>query len=347
MADEHDPHVVLVGLSGTGKTSIGRLVAERLGLDFVDTDAAVEARAGRSVREIFANDGEAAFRALEAGVLADTLAASAPTVVAAGGGAVITEEARKRLGALDVFVVWLCAEPAFLAARAAGKAHRPLLDDDPVATLSRLAAERRGWFEEVSDAVVDVQIALSSEPQPRAKARLASEIVDLVLLRRARRTRDHLVLVGAMGVGKTTVGTIVATRLHQPFVDSDAVIERRTGRTARRIADADGLDALHRLEVTVLRDAVAAATPSVIGAAASVVDASAGRLALETARQVVWLRASDATLRSRDRHGDGHRPDVPAATVHQREPLYTAVATRTVEVDTLDPEQVADLVLAR
>src|SRR5581483_9654195 len=186
MADAAHPHVVLVGLSGTGKTSIGRLVATRLGMAYVDSDAAIEARAGRSVREIFAEDGEARFRALEAEVLGELLDGAEPTVVAAGG-AVVTASTRARLRAADVFVVWLTADPAFLASRAAGRTHRPLLDDDPVATMTRLAQERDAWFREVADAELPVQPSLAAEPKPVAKARLAAMVDDMVALRRAAR----------------------------------------------------------------------------------------------------------------------------------------------------------------
>ncbi|HEV3226728.1 MAG TPA: shikimate kinase, partial [Acidimicrobiales bacterium] len=75
-------HVVLVGLSGTGKTSVGRRVAALLDCPFVDADEAIEARAGRTVRDIFADDGEAAFRSLEATVMAELLSTAPPTVIA-------------------------------------------------------------------------------------------------------------------------------------------------------------------------------------------------------------------------------------------------------------------------
>src|SRR5262249_30802070 len=162
-ADAAHPHVVLVGLSGTGKTSIGKLVAERLDMPFVDTDEGIGARSGRTVRELFEQEGEPRFRAIEAEVIAEVLSASAPTVVAAGGGAVVTPATRELLRAPATFCVWLTAEPASLASRAAGKTHRPLLDGDPAGALSRLASERQAWFEEVADAVVSVQPALSSE----------------------------------------------------------------------------------------------------------------------------------------------------------------------------------------
>lgn len=147
-------HIVLVGMMGTGKTTVGAAVAARLGRPFVDTDALVEARAGRSVRAVFAEEGEAGFRDLEAEALADVLASPDPAVVATGGGAVLRADNRERLR--GAFVVWLRAAPATLVARTAGADHRPLLDGDPAGALDRLAEARRPLYEAVADAVVDV-----------------------------------------------------------------------------------------------------------------------------------------------------------------------------------------------
>jgi len=173
-------HVVLVGLSGTGKSSVGRRIAARLDRPFVDADDAIEGRTGRSVRDIFATDGETAFRELEADVMADVLAADDRSVIAAGGGAVVTEATRKLLREPDVFVVWLNATPEFLASRLSAKPHRPLLDSDPVGTLTRLAAAREAWYAEVADATVDVQPAHVAAPKREAKDNLAATIAAMV-----------------------------------------------------------------------------------------------------------------------------------------------------------------------
>ena len=173
-------HTVLVGLSGTGKTSVGRRIAALLNRPFIDTDEEIEERTGRTVRGIFAADGEPAFRELEAKVMADLLAAAEPCVIAAGGGAVVTGSTRKLLQQPDVFVVWLTATPEFLASRTAKKAHRPLLDGDPVAALHRLADERAAWYEEVADVAFDVQPALREKPKPEAKDQIAHTIAAMV-----------------------------------------------------------------------------------------------------------------------------------------------------------------------
>ncbi len=140
---------------GSGKTSVGRLVAQRLGRRFVDSDAQVEARAGRTVRAIFESDGEAAFRTLEADALAEALAAPEPVVVAAAGGVVLDPENRRRLRE-GATVVWLRAEPAVLATRVRTGDHRPLLAGDGLGVLRRMDEDRAGLYAEVADHVVDV-----------------------------------------------------------------------------------------------------------------------------------------------------------------------------------------------
>ena len=150
-------HLVLVGLTGSGKTTVGRLAAERLGRTFVDTDAEIEHRTGRTVRAIFAEDGEPAFRDLEAKVLADCLAGDEPTVIAAAGGAVLRDENRECLRRARARVVWLCAGPSAVLERVRSGSHRPLLDDDPEAVLQRMWDMREPLYREVADAIVGVE----------------------------------------------------------------------------------------------------------------------------------------------------------------------------------------------
>jgi shikimate kinase len=150
-------HVVLVGLMGTGKTTVGRALAARLDRPFLDSDDLVERRAGRTVRELFVDGGEPAFRDLETEVLADALAAGEPSVIAAAGGVVIRPTNRDALTRADAHVVWLQAEPSTLVARVTGAGHRPLLDDDPAGTLTRMGAERAAWYAEVADQALVVE----------------------------------------------------------------------------------------------------------------------------------------------------------------------------------------------
>ena len=171
MAPTSSPrHVVLVGMMGAGKSTVGRLVAERLGRPLVDSDALIETRTGRTVREIFEADGEPAFRALEAAALVEALAAGTPSVIAAAGGVVISADNRAALAAADAVVVWLRADPAVLAPRVGRADHRPLIDDDPEASLRRLLDGREPWYAEVSDVVVDATLP----PEVAAAAVLAA-----------------------------------------------------------------------------------------------------------------------------------------------------------------------------
>jgi shikimate kinase len=185
-ADGRPRHLVLVGLMGAGKTTIGRRVAALLDRPFLDADDELAERSGRTVRAWFEEDGEQAFRKAEAGFLRTLLDAHEPVVLATGGGVVVAEENRLRLTADDVTVVWLHGEPAFLASRAKPKDHRPLLADDPRTTLERLFAEREHWYREVADIVIDVQPAFLTESKP--KDRLAEEVVAGIVRCRDRTT---------------------------------------------------------------------------------------------------------------------------------------------------------------
>ena len=99
-SSEHVPssaHLVLIGMMASGKTTVGRAVAARLHRPFFDSDAMVEARTGRTVREIFETDGEAAYRPLETDALVEALASPTPAVIAAAGGVVLAEANLRRL----------------------------------------------------------------------------------------------------------------------------------------------------------------------------------------------------------------------------------------------------------
>ena len=148
-------HLVLVGMMGAGKSTVGRAAARRLGRPFLDSDAEIEARTGRTVRQIFERDGEPAFRRLESEVLADALASKAPAVIAAAGG-VVLDATNRRLLHDGGTVVWLRADPATLVDRVRNGVHRPLLAEDPAGVLDRLATEREDLYREVAHRIVDV-----------------------------------------------------------------------------------------------------------------------------------------------------------------------------------------------
>jgi shikimate kinase len=133
--------VVLVGMMGAGKSSIGRRAALRLGIPFVDADAEIEKAAGMSINDIFAVRGEAEFRAGEARVLLRLLD-SGPQVLATGGGAFINPQTRAAIGAKGTSI-WLKAEVDVLMKRIRRRHDRPLLQTpDPAATLRKLMEER-------------------------------------------------------------------------------------------------------------------------------------------------------------------------------------------------------------
>jgi shikimate kinase len=149
------PHLVLVGMPGSGKSSVGRRVARRTGRTLVDVDAEIERVAGRPIPEIFSAEGEAGFRDLEASVLASVLDRDEPLVVATGGGAVLREQNRDVMRARGV-VVWLRATAETLAERVGDGRTRPLLADDPIGNLRRLLGERTAAYESAAHATVDV-----------------------------------------------------------------------------------------------------------------------------------------------------------------------------------------------
>ena len=151
-----DEHVVLVGLMGAGKSTVGRLLADRLHRPLFDSDQMIEARTGRTVREIFASDGEPAFRSFEAEALSDALASTTPSIVAAAGGVVLSEDNRRLLRDANARVVWLRADPELLVERVQSAGHRPLLDDDPPAVLRRMAETREPLYREVADLIITV-----------------------------------------------------------------------------------------------------------------------------------------------------------------------------------------------
>jgi shikimate kinase len=148
-------HIVLIGMMGAGKTTVGSRLARALDRPFVDSDLQVEQRTARSVREIFETDGEAAYRALESEVLAEALGSEEPSVIAAAGGTILDPNNRRRMKECGT-VVFLEAEPDALLPRVGGQDHRPLLRDDPSGVLQQMDVVRRPLYSETADFVVDV-----------------------------------------------------------------------------------------------------------------------------------------------------------------------------------------------
>jgi shikimate kinase len=163
--------LVLVGLMGAGKTSIGKRIAQHLAVPFADADAEIEAAANMTVAEIFARDGEAAFRAGERRVISRLL--DGPIhVLATGGGAFMDPATRARVRERGLSI-WLRADIEVLLARVAKRRHRPLLNQgDPREVLERLIAARHPIYAE-ADLAVDSLAAPAEAMVERVLAQLA------------------------------------------------------------------------------------------------------------------------------------------------------------------------------
>ena len=149
-------NIFLVGCRGAGKTSVSRLLAGPLGWDWVDTDAVLEARSGRSIRAIFTDEGEAAFRDKEAQVL-EELCRHQHQVIATGGGVVLRAENRERLRAAG-WVVWLTADAATLWQRLLADdttaERRPNLSRGGLDEVAELLRLREPWYRSCADLIV-------------------------------------------------------------------------------------------------------------------------------------------------------------------------------------------------
>ncbi len=176
--------LMLTGMSGAGKSTVGRLVAETLGWDFVDMDDEIEARVGRTIPTIFAEDGEPAFRALEADLLAELLQVR-DAVISTGGGAVCNDIARLAIrDSATTLSAWLTATPEVLLARVQAHADetrttdRPMLAaDDQLERMRSLIEQRTGYY-----GAADITIPVGK----RSAERTAADLVELVNLANGR-----------------------------------------------------------------------------------------------------------------------------------------------------------------
>ena len=146
--------LVLVGMMGSGKTTVGKLVADRLGMAFADSDEEIETSTGLSVEHLFSDVGEPAFRRHEIEVLTRLLDPGGPGVVAAGGGAVLDEVNRSRMRR-EATVAWLRTTVGTLTDRVGTGEGRPLLAGSAAGRLREIAESRAELYGSVADFVVD------------------------------------------------------------------------------------------------------------------------------------------------------------------------------------------------
>jgi shikimate kinase len=145
--DRHIVNIALIGFMGAGKSSVGHLVAEQLHFDYLDTDELIQSRAGRTITEIFATDGEPAFRKMES-ELVQELSSRTKTVIATGGGLPINPQNLAGLKACAL-VVCLWASPKKIWERVKHQTHRPLLHDpDPQKKIRDLLAAREPFYKQ-------------------------------------------------------------------------------------------------------------------------------------------------------------------------------------------------------
>lgn len=155
-SDRHIVNLALIGFMGTGKTSVGKLVAEQLHFEFLDTDELIHERTGRMITEIFAKDGEAAFRQMERQVV-EEIRARRKTVISTGGG-LPTNLKNLELLKSHSLVVCLWSSPEKIWERVRHQSHRPLLHDpDPQKKIRELLAVREPFYKQ-ADVLVNTDI---------------------------------------------------------------------------------------------------------------------------------------------------------------------------------------------
>lgn len=169
------PRVILIGPMGSGKTTIGSLLAEKLGLSFRDTDHLIEEREKKPVSQIFLDQGEDAFRAIEKRVLRDELLTDG-TVLSLGGGAPISIDAQSALRAISSYIIFLDISLSTVVPRIGFNRDRPLLLNNPRGQWQTLMEARRPIYEALADVTINVDdkseeeivtIALSSLEEAR------------------------------------------------------------------------------------------------------------------------------------------------------------------------------------
>jgi shikimate kinase len=165
------PKVILIGPMGSGKTTIGSLLAEKLGLSFRDTDHLIEEQEEKTVSQIFLDEGEDAFRAIEKRVLREELLTDG-TVLSLGGGAPISIDAQSALRAIASHIIFLDISLSTVAPRIGFNRDRPLLLNNPRGQWQMLMEARRPVYEAIADTTINVDDKSEDEIVTIALSRL-------------------------------------------------------------------------------------------------------------------------------------------------------------------------------
>jgi shikimate kinase/3-dehydroquinate synthase len=258
-------NIFLVGLMGAGKTTIGRMLARRLGMHFADSDHEIEARTGASVPWIFEIEGEASFRRREADMIRE-LTASSGLVLATGGGAVLNPDSRRLLAERGT-VIYLRASVNSILARTAHDKNRPLLQTaDPRGKLEDLTAQREPLYREIADIVIDTgrpnvqsmvqtildQLGAMDAARQRAKARTHMNEHACISLNVDLGERSYPILIGRgllddgalltrhIGAVGGKVAIVTNTTVAPLYLDKVAAPLRASGREVVTIVLPDG-----------------------------------------------------------------------------------------------------------
>ncbi len=162
MTEAPSPRILLIGMMGSGKSSVGRALSRRTGWPFVDNDTLVESVTGMTARQLLEARGARGMREAEADALVAGTRLDPPAIVAIAAGTIL-DAGQRALIAGAGFVAWLRAPASVLADRAAGAAHRPWLEDDPRGWFERAAAERDPLYASVADVEVDTAVTPPAE----------------------------------------------------------------------------------------------------------------------------------------------------------------------------------------